>query len=216
MKYQTILFDLDGTLTDSQEGIIKSVQYALAHFGIKETDLAKLKKFIGPPLTESYRKYYGMTDEQAREGLMKYRERFMDVGWAENAVYPGIAELVADLKKAGKRLILATSKPEVQALRIMDHFGLSCHFDLICGPALDAPDGYSKADVIRDGLRRAAITDLSGLVMVGDRHHDVDGAHAVGLPCIGVLYGYGERSELESCGADCIVETVEALRAMLL
>ena len=216
MTYHTILFDLDGTLTDSQEGITKSVQYALAHFGIEVEDLASLRRFIGPPLTESFKAFYGMDDHDAQVGLVKYRERFTDVGWAENAVYPGIAELAADLKKAGKRLLLATSKPEVQALKIMEHFGLSAHFDLICGPALNAPDGYGKADVIRDALRRANVTDLTGIVMVGDRRHDVEGAHAVGLPCIGVLYGYGEREELAACHADCIVEDVDALRAMLM
>ena len=216
MTYHTILFDLDGTLTDSQEGITKSVQYALAHFGIEVEDLSSLRKFIGPPLTESFKAFYGMDDREAHVGLVKYRERFTDVGWAENAVYPGIGELVADLKKSGKRLLLATSKPEVQALKIMEHFGLKEHFELICGPALNAPDGYGKADVIRDALRRANITDLTGIVMVGDRHHDVDGAHAVGLPCIGVLYGYGDRAELVSAGADHIAEDPAALRRMLL
>ena len=216
MTYHTILFDLDGTLTDSQEGITKSVQYALAHFGIEVEDLSSLRKFIGPPLTESFKAFYGMDDREAHVGLVKYRERFTDVGWAENAVYPGIGELVADLKKSGKRLLLATSKPEVQALKIMEHFGLKEHFELICGPALNAPDGYGKADVIRDALRRANITDLTGVVMVGDRHHDVDGAHAVGLPCIGVLYGYGDRAELVSAGADHIAEDPAALRRMLL
>ena len=109
MTYHTILFDLDGTLTDSQEGITKSVQYALAHFGIEVEDLSSLRKFIGPPLTESFKAFYGMDDREAHVGLVKYRERFTDVGWAENAVYPGIGELVADLKKSGKRLLLATS-----------------------------------------------------------------------------------------------------------
>jgi len=216
MSWNTILFDLDGTLTDSQEGITRCVQYALAHFGIEVEDLSTLRKFIGPPLTESFMAFYGMDAEQAQTGLMKYRERFTDVGWAENAVYPGITRLVTELKKAGKHLLLATSKPEVQAARIMEHFGLAPCFDHICGPSLDAPDGYSKADVIRDVLRRAGVTDLSAAVMVGDRHHDVEGAHKMGIPCIGVLYGYGDRPELEACGADCIAEDVDELRRLLL
>ena len=216
MAYQTILFDLDGTLTDSQEGITKSVQYALAHFGIQVEDLSSLRKFIGPPLTESFKAFYGMDDEAAHVGLLKYRERFLDVGWAENAVYPGVETMLAQLHRAGKHLLLATSKPELQAKRIMDHFGLSRYFDHICGPGPNAPDGYSKADVIRDALGRSGITDYADVVMVGDRHHDVEGAHAVGLPCIGVLYGYGEREELTACGADRIVEDIEALRAVLL
>ena len=214
MKYQTILFDLDGTLTDSQEGITKSVQYALAHFGIHVENLSSLKKFIGPPLTESFKAFYGMDDEAAHVGLMKYRERFIDVGWAENAVYPGVEPMLARLQSAGKRLLLATSKPELQARRIMDHFGLSRYFDHICGPGPHHPDSYSKSDVIGDALKRAGLTAGEGIVMVGDRHHDVDGARAAGLPCIGVLYGYGSRRELG--GACCLAEDVSALERLLM
>ena len=214
--FDTILFDLDGTLTDSQEGITRSVQYALAHFGIQVEDLSTLRKFIGPPLTESFKAFYGMDNHDAHVGLLKYRERFLDVGWAENAVYPGVEAMLAQLQSAGKHLLLATSKPELQARRIMDHFGLSRYFDHICGPGPNAPDGYSKADVICDALRRAGITDRAGVVMVGDRHHDVEGAHSLGLPCVGVLYGYGERQELMACGAEVIVEDVAELRKLLL
>lgn len=216
MSYHTILFDLDGTVTDSQEGITKSVAYALAHFGIHVEDLSSLRKFIGPPLSWSFPQYYGLSEADTGLAVVKYRERFTDVGWAENTVYPGVEAMLDELQRAGKRLILATSKPEVQALRIMDHFGLSRYFDHICGPALDAPAGYGKADVIRDALRRAGLTGTEGVVMVGDRHHDVEGAHSLGLPCVGVLYGYGDREELTACGADRIVEDVEALRAVLL
>jgi len=216
MKYQTILFDLDGTLTDSQEGITKSVAYALAHFGIQVEDLSALRKFIGPPLSVSFPTFYGFGPEDTQVAVAKYRERFTDVGWAENAVYPGVEPLLQRLQRAGKRLILATSKPEVQALRIMDHFGLSRYFDLICGPDLAAPSHYGKAEVIRDALARAGITQREGIIMVGDRHHDIEGAHHLGIPAVGVLYGYGDRAELELCGADYIAADTTALEKLLL
>jgi len=216
MKYQTILFDLDGTLTDSQEGITKSVAYALAHFGIQVEDLSALRKFIGPPLSVSFPTFYGFGPEDTQVAVAKYRERFTDVGWAENAVYPGVEPLLQRLQRAGKRLILATSKPEVQALRIMDHFGLSRYFDLICGPDLAAPSHYGKAEVIRDALARAGITGAAGVIMVGDRRHDVEGAHKMGLPCIGVLYGYGSREELEKSGAEFVAEDMAALEKHLM
>ena len=216
MKYQTILFDLDGTLTDSQEGITRCVQYALAHFGIEVEDLSTLRKFIGPPLTESFKAFYGMDEHDAHVGLMKYRERFLDVGWAENAVYPGVEALVQKLRGAGKRLLLATSKPEAQARRIMEHFGLAPYFEHICGPGPNDPDHYGKAEVIRDALARAGITGAAGVIMVGDRRHDVEGAHKMGLPCIGVLYGYGSREELEKSGAEFVAEDMAALEKHLM
>ena len=216
MQYHTILFDLDGTLTDPKEGITKSVAYALQHFGIQVENLDSLTCYIGPPLAVSFPEYHGISEEDTPTAVAKYRERFSDVGWAENLVYDGIEPLLAALKQAGKKLLVATSKPEVFAVRILEHFGLNGYFDLICGAPMHAPKGHGKADVIRDALERAGISELSGAIMVGDRLHDVEGAHKIGLPCIGVLYGYGDREEMEACRADYIAEDVEALRAMLL
>ena len=216
MNKTHILFDLDGTLTDPGIGITNSVAHALAHFGITVADRSALYRFIGPPLMDSFMEYYGLTEEQATEAVKVYREYFADRGWAENTVYGGIEALLADLVAEGKTLLVATSKPLVFAERILIHFGLAKYFTHICGVALQAPRGYSKADVIRDALNRAGVTDYSTAVMVGDRHHDLDGAKAVGISSVGVLYGYGDREEHEAAGADAIAESVAELRTVLL
>ena len=216
MNKTHILFDLDGTLTDPGMGITNSVAHALSHFGITVTDRTQLYRFIGPPLMDSFMEYYGFTEEQAQEAVRVYREYFADKGWAENTVYSGIEALLADLVAAGKILLVATSKPQIFAERILVHFGLDKYFTHICGVALQAPRGYSKADVIRDALDRAGVSDLTTAVMVGDRHHDIDGAKVVGISSVGVLYGYGDREEHEAAGADAIAESVAELKAMLL
>ena len=216
MSAEYVLFDLDGTLTDPGMGITNSVAHALAHFGITVTDRTQLYRFIGPPLMDSFMEYYGFTEEQAQEAVKVYREYFADRGWAENTVYEGIETLLAELTAAGKTLLVATSKPQVFAERILHHFGLARYFAHICGVALQAPRGYSKADVIREALVKAGVTDDSTAVMVGDRHHDIDGAKAVGLSSVGVLYGYGDREEHEKAGANAIVESVAELKALLL
>ncbi|MBQ7316244.1 MAG: HAD family hydrolase [Clostridia bacterium] len=216
MNKAYILFDLDGTLTDPGLGITHSVAHALAHFGITVTDRTQLYRFIGPPLMDSFMEYYGFTEEQAQTAVKVYRAYFADRGWAENTVYEGIEPLLAELTAAGKVLLVATSKPQVFAERILTHFGLDKYFTHICGVALQAPRGYSKADVIREALAKAGVNDLSTAVMVGDRHHDIDGAKAVGLDSIGVLYGYGDREEHEKAGANAILESVVELKALLL
>ena len=215
MSWDTILFDLDGTLTDPQEGITTCVAYALEHFGIHVEDRTTLIKFIGPPLAVSFPEFYGLSEADTVAAVAKYRERFSTVGWAENRVYPGVAELLRRLKAAGKRLLVATSKPEIYAVKILEHFALAEYFDLICGPTLDAPKTYGKAEVIRDALERTGI-DPSSAIMVGDRIHDVEGAHTVGLPCVGVLWGYGERAEHLACGTDFLAEDLEQLEKLLL
>ncbi len=214
MGFETVLFDLDGTLTDSAPGITNAVAYSLKHFGI-EADPAELRGFIGPPLDDSFRKFYGFDAEKAVEAVREYRVYFADRGWAENSVYGGIEELLKVLKAAGKKLLVATSKPEVFAVRILEHFGLASYFDCICGAPMTPSESNSgrKADVIRDALGRGEVS--GSVVMVGDRLHDVHGAHEVGLPVVGVLFGYGDREELESAGADMIAETVEDLKRIL-
>lgn len=211
--WKTVLFDLDGTLTDSAPGITNSVSRALAHFGIEEKP-ENLLRFIGPPLNESLPEYYGFTPEQTVKAVEVFREYFVEKGWLENAPYPGIPELLGDLKAGGLQLMVATSKPEVQAVRILKHFGLAEYFDYICGAPAGNEDGARKASVIREALRRAE--DPSSVVMVGDRRHDVEGAGENGLPCIGVLYGYGSREELSGAGASFIAEDLIALKKLLL
>ncbi len=216
MSWDVILFDLDGTLTDSKVGITTCAAYGLKHFGIEVEDLDSLTKFIGPPLMDSYMEFYGFTREQAEEAVRIYRERYHEVGWSENTPYPGVHELCAKLQAAGKKLIVATSKPENQATRIMDYFGLAPYFDLVCGPGLNDPDHGKKSQVIRNALQRAGITDLSRVVMVGDRLYDIHGAHEVGLPVIGVLYGFGDRAEHEEHGADYLAADLAELESLLL
>ena len=214
--WKTILFDLDGTLTDPKEGITKAVAIALNRFGIRE-EPGNLTHFIGPPLDESFPEFYGFDREQVAVATETFREYYVRQGWLENVPYPGMAELLRDLQAAGKRLLVATSKPEVTAVRVLEHFGMAQYFDRICGAPLDNQEGARKANVIRSALDWAGPGwDAGNTVMVGDRRHDVAGAHEVGLPCVGVLYGYGSRAEHEKAGAEYIVEDIPALRQLLL
>ena len=198
--YQTILFDLDGTLTDPGEGITNSVAYALEKYGIKVKDRTELYKFIGPPLLDSFMEFYGFTEEQAREAIVFYRQYFTTKGMFENQVYEGITELLENLKKAGKRLIVATSKPYEFSVEILKHFDLLKYFDYVSGATLDETRS-AKGDIIQYALRQNELENISEIVMVGDRKHDVIGARQNGIDTIGVLYGYGSKKELEEAGA---------------
>lgn len=215
MNRRYILFDLDGTLTDPKVGITRSVQHALHTYGIEEPDPDRLTPFIGPPLVDSFAKYYGFPREQGLEAIERYREYFSVKGLFENEVYPGIPEMLADLKARGKVLLVATSKAEKFARQILEHFDLAQYFDFICGATMDVTIRSAKADVIAYALEQAGVTDKVQAVMVGDRLHDVEGARACGLDCVGVLFGYGSREELEEAGAAAIAETVGDLHTML-
>ena len=215
MRYQTILFDLDGTLTESGPGIMNSAAYALRKFGIEVENVQELSKFVGPPLYASFMMFYGFSREKAEEAVSYFREYFKDKGIFENSPYPGIPELLRRLKASGRRLIVATSKPEHFAIQIADRFGFSEHLDLICGSTMDSST-IEKADIIRNVLKHLPGADKEHMLMVGDRLHDVAGAHACGLNCAGVLYGYGTREELAGHGADFILESVRELEAFLL
>lgn len=208
MRKQYVLFDLDGTLTDSQDGILNSIEYALHHFGIPVEDRAILRPWLGPPLVDSLMKYHGFDREQALEGVKKFREYFDVKGIFENRVYDGMEALLARLQAEGYILMTATSKPEVAARRIADHFNLTRYFAFIGGASLD-DSRVRKADVIRYVLETNRIDDPASVIMVGDRENDILGAKQNGLESIGVLYGYGDRDELEAAGADHIAETVE-------
>ncbi len=206
MKY--VLLDLDGTLTNPKLGITKSIQYALKAFNIVEEDLDSLCRYIGPPLWFSFKEYHGIPDDQLDDIIEKYREYFSVKGIYENEVFDGIKECLSGLKNAGKILIVATSKPEVFARQIIEHFELAEYFTDICGSTLDGSRS-TKGDVIRYALEKNRITELNSVVMVGDRLHDIEGAKEVGISSVGVLFGYGSREELEEHGADRIAETVE-------
>ena len=206
--YHSILFDLDGTLTDPAEGITNSVMYALKQYGIEENDRTKLYSFIGPPLVDSFMEKYGFSEEKAREATTYFREYFREKGIFENVPYEGMTECLAALKQRGRTLILATSKPEVFAKMILERFGFAPYFDYVFGASMDETR-TRKDEVIAYALSGAGIEDPSDCVMVGDRKHDVLGAKANGMDAVGVLFGYGSREELTEAGACYIAETVE-------
>lgn len=215
MEKQYILFDLDGTLTDPMVGITKSVQHALKSFGIVVEDLNELTPFIGPPLKESFRDIYQMTEEDSEKAVDIFREYFVPKGIYENEVYDGIENMLRNLNEAGKSLIVATSKPIDFAEQVLEYFGLRDYFDYVAGSTLT--EGRTKKDeVIAFALDACQLVDMSELIMVGDRKYDVLGAKSFGIKTIGVLYGYGSLTELEEAGADYIVETVEELEKFLL
>ncbi len=214
-KYNLILFDLDGTLTDPGEGISNSVAYALNKFGISVADKRELYKFIGPPLHESFEKFYGFSEAKAKLAVEYYREYYKDKGIFENFLYDGVEELLLALKESGKRIVLATSKPELFAKRILDHFGLSSYFHFVAGANLDGTR-TDKAEVIAYALENCGRDEPSGVLMVGDREHDIIGAKANGIDSVGVLFGYGSKEELERAGADHIVGNIQEILKLIL
>lgn len=214
MRWDTVLFDLDGTVTDSQEGIVNSVSYALKRLGREVPSPDMLTTFVGPPLHESFPALCGMNEEETERAIREFRIYFERYGWAENAPYAGMAELLASLCAAGLRLVIATSKPEEFARRVLRHFELAQYFDDICGSCLEDKSSADKASVVRTALMRADVTGHA--VMVGDRRHDIYGAHANGLEAIGVLYGYGSREELSAAGADFLATDLDELKTALL
>jgi len=216
MKFKYLLFDLDGTLTDPFEGITKCVQYALASCGVEECNLNNLKKFIGPPLVYGFMTFYGLSEDKANFALLKYRERFADVGWCENRIFDGIPELLCDLKDAGYKILLATSKPENFAKRIIEHFGIDKYIDIAVGATLDGIIS-EKYEVIAECFRRAGndMTNDNSL-MIGDRKHDILGAKEFNMKSLGVRFGYADEGELEAAGADYIADDITALRDFLL
>ena len=215
MKYQWIFFDLDGTLTDPAVGITGGVMYALEQFGIHEPHREKLYPFIGPVLTESFRKHYQFTQEQALEAAGYYREYYGRAGKFENQVYDGIPKMLRELKDAGKELFVATLKGEEFAREILEHFGLAGYFTEIAGQKVDGLE-TPKSQIIQGILKRRGIDPQGRAVMVGDREQDITATREAGILDIGVLYGYGGREELEAAGAACIALGVEELRKELL
>lgn len=213
--YKYILFDLDGTLTDPMEGITKSVQYALRKYGINIEDRQLLTPFIGPPLQDSFRDFYGFTPEQANEACEKYNEYFLVKGIFENEVYEGVEGLLQHLTKAGYKLFVATSKPEPLACRILEHFGLISYFTFIGGDTMERSRS-DKAKVIRYVLDSNGITSTDEAIMIGDRKHDIIGAKNNHIDSIGVLYGYGNYEELRQAGANFIVKDLNELENLLI
>ncbi len=213
-SYSTILFDLDGTLSDSSQGIINSIIYALEKYDFNDYDMPLLRKFLGPPLHESFEKFMGFDKEKSLQAVKLYREYFSSKGLFENEIYGGVSDLLQNLKENEKALIVATSKPQLFTDRIMEHFNLAKYFDFIAGSNMDTTRS-KKAEVIEYALSECNINDKSKVVMIGDRAEDMIGAQTVGVDSIGVEYGYGTFDELKNAGATYIVKTVGELKDLL-
>lgn len=210
--YKAILFDMDGTLTESGEGITKCVQYALQKFGIDEPDLKKLEVFVGPPLKEQFMKYADLSEDEAENAVVYYRERYETAGIYENRPYPGVEEMLKELLHKGYRLAVASSKPEYYVKKILDHFQLTAYFTEIVGSELNG-DRTDKTEVIEEALKRLKLDrDREQAIMIGDKEHDVLGARKAGLDCIAVTYGYGTEQELLSA---CPLKTAETTEEIL-
>ena len=203
--FETLLFDLDGTLTNPFEGITNAILYALGEMGIHETDRQKLTAFIGPPLLQSFREFYGLDEDDALRATRAFRVYYERQGIYENVPYEGISQALVSLKTRAKQLFVATSKPEPFAVRILERFSLAQYFDGIAGATLDETR-TEKAEVIAYALDRFRIPK-QGTLMIGDRKHDILGAKQNGLNSLGVLYGFGSREELLTAGADLLCET---------
>jgi len=212
---KAVLFDLDGTLIDSSEGITKCAQYALKEFGIDEPDLDKLKAFIGPPLAGSFSKYYGFNKEQANEAVKVYRRRYVPTGIYECTLYPGVEKSLIALREEGFLIGMASSKPEVSCRRILEHFNIIHLFDECVGATEDGRIG-SKEEVLNEVMRRWSDISKDDMCLVGDTIYDIEGANLVGMKSIGVSFGFGDAKEMKTAGAICICEdmysVVEAIR----
>lgn len=210
-----ILFDLDGTITDPAEGICNSIARALFAMNRNMISEELCCRFIGPALHDSFRKYCNMTPDEAQEAIRLFREYYGPIGMYECYVFPGIRELFARLKAAGKRIAVATAKAEPFAIKLLDHYGLTEYFDCIAAASLDGSRS-DKADIIDHGLAMLGITERDSVIMVGDREFDVFGAHDAGMKAIGVTWGYGTLAELQRAGADYIAATPEEVGNLIL
>jgi phosphoglycolate phosphatase len=213
-EYDVIIFDLDGTLTDPKIGITKSVQYALSKFGINECNVNNLDKFIGPPLLESFRKYYFPKDSKARKAVEYYREYFTESGIYENKVYPGIPNLMKQLQNSEKQLIVATSKPTIFAERILKHFGLSEYFSSVVGSNLDCTRTL-KDEIIQHILSESYGIQRQNMVIIGDREQDIIAANNNEIDSIAVTYGYGSIEELQKANPTYFAKSVDDLKRIL-
>ena len=207
---KAILFDLDGTLIDSSEGITKSTQYALAHYGIIENDLSKFYKFIGPPLVASFKKYYDFPEEQAVEAVAVYRERYNKIGLFECSLYPGVRECIEKLKAQGYLIGMASSKPEVSCRRILEHFGILELFDDVVGATFDGRID-TKEEVLNEVMHRWRDVPKDEMCLIGDTMFDVEGANQVGIRTVAVNFGFGNVQEMVEAGAVAVCDDMEEL-----
>ena len=207
-SYTHLFFDLDGTLTESAPGIMNSARYALAQYGITDIPDSSLRKFIGPPLMDSFQEFFGFSPEKAREAMKKYREYFAEKGLFENSVYPGIRESLTALKSQGRKLFVATSKPEIYTNRILEKFELTHFFEFVGGADIEETRS-EKAKIIEHVIKSAGLesqVQAGQILMIGDRKHDIIGAHKNKIPCCAVLWGYGNLEEFKENAADFVIE----------
>lgn len=217
MSWKYILFDLDGTITDSSEGIINCVIYALGKMGYDIPAYEELYRYIGPPLYKGFQEIAGMEYEEALEAASIYRKKYSVTGIFENRPYDGIEEVLKALKENGKITGLATSKPEEYAIRILRHFNLTRYFDMITGGAIDGSHN-DKEIIIEESISRfgLSVKDKSNIIMIGDRKYDIIGAKECGIASAGVCYGFARKGELEEAGADYIINTASGITGLLL
>lgn len=211
---KAVLFDLDGTLIDSFEGIAKSAQYALRRFGINEENLENLRPFVGPPLVESFQKWYGLSEEQAIEATDIYRERYRPIGILECSLYPGVEECIRTLKAEGYQIGMASSKPEEFCRRILEHFGLLDLFDDVVGATFDRRID-TKEEVLNEVLRRWSNIPKDQMCLIGDTMFDLVGAKKIGIDCIAVSYGFGDAKEMLQNGAVAICDRMADLPELI-
>ena len=211
MTKKAIFFDLDGTITDSGEGIMNCAALALEHFGLPVPDREQMRVFVGPPLDQTFIKF-GVPADKTDEAIKVFRSRYTTVGKFENFPYPGVADMLQSLKSQGHRLFVATSKPEVMANEVLRHFDLDGYFEQIAGATLDGSRSH-KADVITYLLGLTG--DVGQTLMVGDTAFDVIGAAAHGIPTIGVSWGYGTAEDMEKAGAIAIAQSMDELAELI-
>lgn len=207
---KAILFDLDGTLIDSSEGIINSVLYTLEKYGMEEKNPDSIRRFIGPPLAKSFMNYYNFSEEEAKKAVAIYRERYQPIGAYECSLYEGVEECIRDLKEKGFLIGLASSKPEVMCRKILEHFNIINLFDDVVGATFDGKID-TKEEVLHEVMRRWNELAVDEMCLIGDTIFDVDGANKVGIPCIGVSFGFGDINQMLEAGAISICNHMKEL-----
>lgn len=213
--YEYVFLDLDGTISDSALGIVNAAVYALTAMEQPVPDRETLLQLVGPPLIDSFMGFFGFDKPAAQEAIRLFREYYKEKGVIENSMYDGMEELFKTLRKGGKKLVVATSKPETLARQILTNYEVTDYFEYIAGSVMDETR-IRKSEVIAYAMETLGLKDPSKIVMVGDRRHDVEGAAALGIDCIGVLYGYGSREELLSAGAKYLANTPQGISKIIL
>ncbi len=213
-QYQYILFDLDGTLTDSAPGITRCVKYALEKFGIVEEDFEKLRRFLGPPIVDSFKNFYGFSEEDAQKAATYYRSEYNCGGVFENSVFPGVEEMLRTLRNDGKKIAVASSKPQPMVDLVLNHFDLAKYFDVIVGAG---EWGAQKPIIVAKALKDIGVNDenLQNVIMVGDRFYDIQGAKECGVDSLGTYLGYAQEGELEEAGATHVAWNAQQMLAIL-